>query len=144
DWIEAFGRAILEAMAAGVPVVLPYEYEPLFGDAAMYAPPERALTVVDELVRDPELYETQVRRARAAVEARFSYNVHAERLRTFLSPQGRLSENERQGEIRTPQPALVPSLLSCDGDVLTRERALLGKGGDGHLQRLIARLQSDA
>ena len=42
-YIEEFGRAPMEAMAAGVPVILPPEFEPSFGEAALYAAARRGL-----------------------------------------------------------------------------------------------------
>ena len=36
DWIESFGRVIIEAMAVGVPVILPHTFRELFGEAAVY------------------------------------------------------------------------------------------------------------
>src|SRR5690606_7326483 len=40
NWVESFGRVIIEAMAVGVPVILPQEYRALFKDAAIYCRPE--------------------------------------------------------------------------------------------------------
>ncbi|NWO07379.1 MAG: hypothetical protein HLX50_17330, partial [Alteromonadaceae bacterium] len=39
DAVEAFGRSILEAIAANLVVILPPHYEPVFGRAAVYAFP---------------------------------------------------------------------------------------------------------
>lgn len=49
DYIEEFGRVVLEAMAAGVPVILPPIFESTFGAAALYALPEEVWDVVQEL-----------------------------------------------------------------------------------------------
>jgi len=80
DWVESFGRAILEAMATGVPVVLPAVYRPLFGDAAVYATEETAIDAARRLCQDRALYETQVRRGHDLVTTRFSPAAHLERL----------------------------------------------------------------
>ena len=47
-WVEAFGRTVIEAMAAGLPVLLPQQFEPLFGDAARYAEPMETSLVLRE------------------------------------------------------------------------------------------------
>ena len=39
EWVEAFGRTILEAMASGVPVIIGEHFRPTFGDAALYTTP---------------------------------------------------------------------------------------------------------
>ena len=70
---EAFGIAPLEAMAAGVPVVMDRRFEELFGSAALYCEPAEVAEVVRDLVRTPGAYEAQCDRAFAAVEERFSH-----------------------------------------------------------------------
>ncbi|MDE5415816.1 glycosyltransferase [Alkalihalobacterium chitinilyticum] len=84
QWVEAFGRVIFEAMAVGVPVIIPPSYEPLFGDAAIYAEPHEVLTKVDEIMSDREAYERQVETAQVYVENHFGYTKHASRLEECL------------------------------------------------------------
>lgn len=79
--VEGFGRAIIEAMAAGVPVILPEACRPLFGDAALYATPQGAMELARGLHADPAAYDRHVARARDHVRTRFSHAVHLERLR---------------------------------------------------------------
>src|SRR5690625_4988956 len=67
-WVEAFGRTILEAVASGVPAVLPPHFRALFGDAGIYAEPHEVRGVVERLRGDRGAYEDHVRRA--AVVAR--------------------------------------------------------------------------
>jgi len=52
DYIEEFGRAVLEAMAVGVPVILPEVFRPTFGDAALYATPDEVWSVVQRVWND--------------------------------------------------------------------------------------------
>ena len=80
-WVESFGRAIVEAMAAGVPVVLPPHYEPVFGPAAVYAEPSGAVAAARRLHADPDAYRRQALRAQAHVRERYGYGLHIERLR---------------------------------------------------------------
>ena len=85
-WVESFGRSIIEAMAAGVPVILPHSYRNLFKEAAIYAEPAEVKASIDRLMMDDDYYESQVRTARDFVEEHFGYTVHAARLRkTFGS-----------------------------------------------------------
>jgi glycosyltransferase involved in cell wall biosynthesis len=83
-WVESFGRVILEAMAAGVPVVLPEAFRPLFGDAARYAEPATAMAAVDRLMRDDDYYAAQVDLARHFAETTCGYTGHKERISKAL------------------------------------------------------------
>lgn len=80
DLLEAFGRAPLEAMAAGVPTILPPRFERVFGEAGLYAEPEGVRAWVDALAEDPAGYERQVVKAWEVLRERFSYESHLERL----------------------------------------------------------------
>ncbi|WP_198166378.1 glycosyltransferase [Prosthecochloris sp. HL-130-GSB] len=84
DWIESFGRAVIEAMAAGIPVILPEIYRPLFNDAAIYATPQTALKIAQELHADPDAYTEQAEKARKYVAERFSHEMHMKRIKSFL------------------------------------------------------------
>jgi hypothetical protein len=92
-WVEAFGRTLIEAMAAGLPVVLPEHFRELFGEAALYAEPCEAAATVRRLRAEPEVARAQGERARAAVEERFSLRQHAARVEALL------------GRARSPAPS---------------------------------------
>jgi glycosyltransferase involved in cell wall biosynthesis/Fe2+ transport system protein FeoA len=79
-WVESFGRVVLEAMATGVPVILPDTFRPLFGGAAIYAEPAAALAEVNRLMRDTGYYETRVDLAQRFVEREFGYRRHQRRI----------------------------------------------------------------
>ena len=51
---EAFGRTIVEALLAGLPVVLPHRFRATFGDLAFYCEPEDVRDVVQRLREDDE------------------------------------------------------------------------------------------
>lgn len=68
DYVEEFGRSTIEAMAAGVPAILPPGFEEIFGEAARYAPPAQVWKVVESLWKDRAAYLEQARRGRAFVE----------------------------------------------------------------------------
>lgn len=80
DWVEAFGYCVLEAIAIGVPAILPRHFHPLFGAAAIYAEPSEVETIVRELTADKNSYFEHVRSARIEVEGRFAIGQFPERL----------------------------------------------------------------
>jgi len=80
SWVEAFGRVIFEAMAAGVPVIIEPKYEALFGEAAIYAEADDVQATIDKLMKDSTMYEAQVERALTYVERKFGYSKHIARI----------------------------------------------------------------
>jgi len=80
DWVESFGRCIIEAMAVGVPVILPAVFKPLFGDRALYATPQTALDLARRLHADPAAWDAQVQKAWDYLDRHYSYAMHARRL----------------------------------------------------------------
>ena len=93
EWVESFGRVILEAMAVGVPVILPSHYKQLFREAALYCQPREVLSLVDELMANDELYQRQVRGAREFVRYHFGYDKHIERISAGFGERGRSRAN---------------------------------------------------
>lgn len=85
DWVESFPRNVLEAMAVGVPVILPENHRVLFGDRALYASPQTAMATARRLCADPAAYEAQVKKAWAYLEQHYSYQMHARRLSKIFS-----------------------------------------------------------
>ena len=68
---ESFGMATLEAMAAGLVVVLPPSMEATFGDGAVYCDPADVGARLEALWADPEAYRRQSERALATARDRF-------------------------------------------------------------------------
>lgn len=79
DWVEAFGRVILEAMAAGLPVILPPHFEPLLGNAGIYCMPDDVLAELQRL-RDPDYYMYKSEISRETAIRRFNPTVHLDRI----------------------------------------------------------------
>ncbi len=84
SWIEGFGRAPLEAMAAGLVCFLPPDFEPIFGDAAIFCAPGEVAEKVRQFQADPESYRTQSKRARALVTDRFGPHTVVKRVRARI------------------------------------------------------------
>ncbi|MFO7803157.1 MAG: glycosyltransferase [Desulfovermiculus sp.] len=82
--VEAFGRTPLEAMAAGVPVILPDKFKPLFQDAAIYATPFEVQTIVIQLHQDRQYYQQQAEKGRKFVQKNFGYAEHQRRLAQYV------------------------------------------------------------
>jgi glycosyltransferase involved in cell wall biosynthesis len=84
DLYESFGMATVEAMAAGLVVVLPPSMEATFGDGAIYAEPADVARVIDELWVDPEAYTAQSARAVRTVQERFGEAALLARVEKYL------------------------------------------------------------
>jgi glycosyltransferase involved in cell wall biosynthesis len=88
--IEAFSRVVLEAMAVGVPVILPYRYQKIFHEAAIYAEPTEVKLEIDHLMKDDDYYESQVETASRYLKSKYGYNQHAARLKRYFSISAKL------------------------------------------------------
>ena len=141
-WVEAFGRTILEALAAGAVAVLPPHFQRLFQDAAVYAEPTGVRQVVEGLRADRPAYVAQRDRARAAVRERFSYQAHVERVAHLIGPPTPAEGSPEQSA--APAPRHTPSGRRPGGP---RIMLMSSNGaGMGHLTRLFSyasRLEED-
>jgi hypothetical protein len=91
DGVEVFGRETLEAMAAGVPVIMDRRFEPTFGPAAIYCEPSEVAAVAARLTADPDAYAAQRSAASDHVAEHFSGWALVERL-AQCTRGGRLRE----------------------------------------------------
>ncbi|GAA0310392.1 hypothetical protein [Rhodovulum strictum] len=86
DWIEAFGRAILEAMGAGLVCLLPPDFEPLFAEGAVYCQPDEVADRVRALHGHPADYARQSEQAIAVVRERFAPEIAVARVAARIGP----------------------------------------------------------
>ncbi|MGP5573619.1 glycosyltransferase [Corynebacterium casei] len=80
---ESFGMAIVEAMSAGVVVILPRYMESNFGDGAIYAEPSEVPNLVSQLWSNPEAYAEQSARGIKLVKEKYTKDALLKRLGTF-------------------------------------------------------------
>jgi hypothetical protein len=77
---EAFGRTILEALAAGVPVITEPRFAGPFGDAVIAADPRDILARLERLRTDTTFYDEMVQRGDELVAEHFGFSAHHRRI----------------------------------------------------------------
>lgn len=83
NYIEEFGRAVMEAMAIGIPVILPKIFRQTFGDSATYAEAPDVAKVIQKLWEDRNAYLAQAERGRAFVREKCDMRTFKKRLERF-------------------------------------------------------------
>ena len=102
--IEPFARSILEALAAGVVVILPERYREIYGEAAVYCEPDQVVPVAQWLFEAPDAYAEQRVRGLTFVRARHGPDGFARFVRDIIASRNRARPACRPGhEIRVPQ-----------------------------------------
>ncbi len=84
DYIEEFGRNVMEAMALGIPAVLPHTLHDTFEDSATYCDPEEVLSVIRRIVADRDHYSAMSRKGFEFVRKNADQPVVIERLKRFV------------------------------------------------------------
>lgn len=137
DWIEAYGRAIVEALATGAVAILPAHFQETYGDAAVYATPAEVRAVVARLSADPLAYREQSERGRRFVADRHGHAQHRDRLVELVG-----APRSASADARTAVPHRGPT-VPLSGPAGGRDRARVmfvssNGTGMGHLTRLLA------
>ncbi len=79
DWREAFGRAVMEALASGAVVILPEYLRETYGDSAIYGEPGDVAKLVGSYYKNPDEFFEQSRKGQKFVQ-RFHPRLQHERL----------------------------------------------------------------
>ena len=87
-YVEEFGRAVLEALARGLPAVLPPVFRETFGAAAIYAEPAEVWPKVAALWADEAAYLAQAARGQEFVRAMSGWDRFPARLANTLAGRG--------------------------------------------------------
>ncbi len=124
SWIEAFGYNVLEALASGLPTVLPPSFAPLFGEAALYAEPGEAHALYSRLRADPAARAAQGALARRLTRERVGLDGYGERVAALLDTAPR--PTRRHGATPARAPAETVLAITSNGV------------GVGHIARQIA------
>lgn len=126
---EAFGRAVLEAIATGAIAVLPEYFESIFSDAAIYSAPSGVREIARRLADDPEYLAERRETAHEVLDQRFSFKSHVERLRDLIGPPRR--STVAQG---APKPRVRPLAAGKPRVLFYTDNG----HGLGHVTRLMA------
>lgn len=84
DYIEEFGRNVMEAMTAGRVAILPPSFRDIFGDAAVYCQPEDVAGVIRDLWSQPDRYREMALRGLAFVQENCAQDVVQQKLKDIL------------------------------------------------------------
>jgi hypothetical protein len=136
DWVEAFGRAVLEAAASGLPVIVSKTFRPLFGPACIYCEPEDVLDVLADLRADDAARALQARRARQHVSKVFGLERFVARLDS-LDPLWARTRRASAVSVSAQTPLGNPRAHRHIG---ARPALMMSSNGVGlgHLTRLLA------
>lgn len=141
QWREAFGRAILEAMASGAVIILPHYLEVLFGGAALYATPAEVQGLVLDTYRDPAKFYEQSRKG-IDFAGQHTPQRHIARLQDVVSRSG--LEFSAPLEPVSPSRGLGPKKIARASSMGWPEQPrrvlfITSNGnGIGHLTRLLS------
>jgi glycosyltransferase involved in cell wall biosynthesis len=84
--IEPMARSIIEALAAGMPVLLPSRFEPIYGTAPIYCEPEQVIPLLHGFVRDPVRFRDFCHASRDDARSRFGPDILKRRLAALGVP----------------------------------------------------------
>jgi hypothetical protein len=108
DWVEAYGRTVAEAAAAGCVVILPPYLRKTFGDAGLYCEPAEALALVRAIAADRERFAALSARGRELIDQHFGLASYLNRLqRVLAAARGDVPLEEIVERPRVPVAAIL-------------------------------------
>jgi hypothetical protein len=108
DWVEAYGRTVGEAAAAGCVVILPPYLRKTFGDAGLYCDPAEALGLARSVAADRERFAELSARGREIIDQRFGLTSYLDRLqRVLAAARGDVQLDEIIERPRLAVPAML-------------------------------------
>lgn len=146
NWMEAYGRSIMEALRAGCVAILPHYFEETFGDAAVYCSPSEVKRMINSFVDGTYSYAKQSARARTFAVKHCTAEAHLSRLQTFLahatSESASPQRSKVMSEIVLPRRRLdtrhVPPTQRLANTQPPRTLVVTSNGaGMGHLTRML-------
>jgi glycosyltransferase involved in cell wall biosynthesis len=82
--VASCDRVILEAIASGIPVILPEKEREVFGECAIYSGIDNAEEKANELIGSPQLYQSVSERSYHIAKSKFGLWVHSKRIQCDL------------------------------------------------------------
>jgi UDP:flavonoid glycosyltransferase YjiC (YdhE family) len=138
QWVEAFGRAILEAAGSGLPVIVPKHFQQLFGPACIYCDPGEVADVLHDLQTDDTARGFQAQRARAHIARKFGLSCYPDRLAALDPNWAALRKGATLAPAASP-PAATPRYKSPSRTLYMSSNGV----GLGHLTRLLALAEAE-
>ncbi|MEM8821923.1 MAG: hypothetical protein AAGE90_20770 [Pseudomonadota bacterium] len=139
DWVETFGRTVIEAAAAGAICILPRHFEPIFGDLALYCEAEEVAPLVMTLHGDAERREAQRALGMRRVRERFSLEAYHQRLPSVVgSMPPKLERSE--GDLEPCRQSRKLAARHTRENIWARRRIALRRKVDGSINDLMKRL----
>ena len=138
-WIEAFGIAIAEAMAAGLVTILPPQFEPMFEDGAVYSHPKDVTGILDHFMARPDEYARQSRAARRLIMDRYSVAAYKGRMQQLYNDLDLAVPRSLVNRVSSDMTSLKPLVPPILPPAKSRLLMVAGNGiGLGHITRLMA------
>lgn len=149
-WLEAYGRAIMEALRSGTVVILPEYLQMTYGNAAVYGRAEDVTTIIDEFRSGVRNFGEQSARGQDFA-SRHAPEVHLKRITELTLAAGEVDkrhESVDDGAGDLLEPVSVPSIVlptarmapadRYDADKRPRALFVTSNGaGMGHLTRML-------
>jgi hypothetical protein len=128
DWVEAYGRTVAEAAAAGCVVILPPYLRRTFGEAGLYCEPAEGVDLVCSIAADRDRFAELSARGRAIIDQRFGLTSYLDRLeRVLAAARGDAPLDEIIEPRRLAVPAIVQGEAKRASFYLHRARSRISK-----------------